>query len=253
VVSDGGDRVLALAWRGAGVYRVVRIDVTRRRAEPFCEIALDAFAGDFDGATWLVGDAAGLTLLDVTDARPVALATIPLERRAAVKIVRDASMRAHALVVTEGGGLEHLSLELPPFVLRERKTRDLSPDVALVEVAAGGASSYALVTGLVAVRAYRLVTWDTARAPSGDQPIGSLGDRPLALVAGAGLVGYAAAREGGVRVLVGEPPLVGRVTVDFHGATDASIRLHRGLAAAWDDRGRLAVFHEAVLLHRLVV
>lgn len=57
VRSFQGDRALAVAPRGS-VQRLSRLDLARRRAEPWCDMRLDAFAPVYDGNLWFtaVGD-----------------------------------------------------------------------------------------------------------------------------------------------------------------------------------------------------
>jgi hypothetical protein len=63
VVSDHGDRAIALARRGE-VWRLARLDFLSRRAETWCEARLDAFAPDYDGALWFVVGTDGLVAVE---------------------------------------------------------------------------------------------------------------------------------------------------------------------------------------------
>jgi hypothetical protein len=54
VLSVHEDRALALAPRGA-LKRLSRLDLTRRRAEPWCDARVDAFAREYDGNLWFIG------------------------------------------------------------------------------------------------------------------------------------------------------------------------------------------------------
>jgi hypothetical protein len=62
VPSVHGDRALALAPRGE-LLRVSRLDLSARRAEPWCEARVDAFASSYDGNLWFVSE--GHTALGV--------------------------------------------------------------------------------------------------------------------------------------------------------------------------------------------
>jgi hypothetical protein len=53
VLSDHGDRAIAVAPRGEAM-RLSRIDVLARRARHWCDVAIDHFADEYDGATWMV-------------------------------------------------------------------------------------------------------------------------------------------------------------------------------------------------------
>lgn len=68
VSSDAGERVLALARRGTA-WQLSRVDLRTRRAEPWCEARLDAFAPTFDGATWFVAERGRLQAIDALDTR----------------------------------------------------------------------------------------------------------------------------------------------------------------------------------------
>jgi hypothetical protein len=66
VVSDHGDRALALAPRGERVWRIARVDVVGRRVQAWCDAHLDTFATDFDGASWILAARDSLYAIDVT-------------------------------------------------------------------------------------------------------------------------------------------------------------------------------------------
>lgn len=53
VASDHGDRAIALAPRGE-VMRLSRIDLLGKRARHWCDVAIDHFADEYDGAIWMV-------------------------------------------------------------------------------------------------------------------------------------------------------------------------------------------------------
>jgi hypothetical protein len=53
VLSVHEDRALALAPRGE-LKRLSRLDLTRRRAEPWCDARIDAFAREYDGNLWFI-------------------------------------------------------------------------------------------------------------------------------------------------------------------------------------------------------
>lgn len=67
VVSDNGNRAIALAPRG-DVFRLARIDLLARRAEHWCEAKISSFAGDFDGLHWFISAEERVQMLDVTAA-----------------------------------------------------------------------------------------------------------------------------------------------------------------------------------------
>jgi hypothetical protein len=79
VLSDAGDRALALAPRGRAqtsinahgqpqystIFRLAHLDCVRRRAQHWCEATLQAWADSYDGGHWLVGAQGELALVDV--------------------------------------------------------------------------------------------------------------------------------------------------------------------------------------------
>lgn len=63
VLSDHGDRCLALARRGKG-FRVSHVDLSRRSARPWGEVELDAFATTYDGDGWVVASERDVAVVD---------------------------------------------------------------------------------------------------------------------------------------------------------------------------------------------
>ena len=64
VLSDHGDRAIAIAFRGGEVARLARIDLVERRARPWCDAKLDTWAADFDGSVWFVARGETLFAID---------------------------------------------------------------------------------------------------------------------------------------------------------------------------------------------
>ncbi len=67
VVSDHGDRAIALARRG-DIWRLAKLDFANRRAEPWCDARLDAFAPNYDGALWFASGPDGLLAVETAAA-----------------------------------------------------------------------------------------------------------------------------------------------------------------------------------------
>lgn len=65
VVSDLGDRAIAMARRGRA-WRLARIDLASRRASAWCDARIESFAPDYDGGLWFVVSADGLVAVDTT-------------------------------------------------------------------------------------------------------------------------------------------------------------------------------------------
>ena len=72
VISDNGDRALALASRGT-VWRIARIDFLTRRAESWCEATLNTWATSFDGSTWVAAAGNEVLVIDAIAERFQAL------------------------------------------------------------------------------------------------------------------------------------------------------------------------------------
>jgi len=121
VVSDNGNRALALARRG-DAWRVARLDLTARRAQPWCDARLDAFAHDHDGVLWFVAAGEGLVAIDLTSDRFDGPWGVPELGRSVGSIVRSPT---RCSLVTAGPHSEVWTYELPSLFLRSRL--DTSP------------------------------------------------------------------------------------------------------------------------------
>jgi len=64
VLSDHGDRAIAVAFRGDEVTRLARVDLVERRARPWCDAKLDTWAANFDGSVWYVAHGGTLFAID---------------------------------------------------------------------------------------------------------------------------------------------------------------------------------------------
>ncbi|MES1245734.1 MAG: bpX6 domain-containing protein [Acidobacteriota bacterium] len=115
VVSDLGDRAIALARRGAAA-RLARIDLASRRAEPWCDARFEAFAPDYDGALWYVVSPDGLIAVDATSRRFDGPWGVPVQGRV-LTLARSAS---RCSLVTGGEDPEVLTYEAPALQLRSR-------------------------------------------------------------------------------------------------------------------------------------
>jgi len=121
VVSDLGDRAIALARRGAS-WRLARIDLASRRAETWCDARFEAYAPDYDGALWLVVSAEGLVTVDATARRFDGPWGAPVAGRRVLALAR--SMTRCSLVTgggSDGEEPESWTWELPALQLRNRQ------------------------------------------------------------------------------------------------------------------------------------
>jgi hypothetical protein len=90
VLSDNGDRAIALAKRGE-VWRLARLDFLSRRAENWVEARLDAFANDYDGSMWFIGAGEDFYAIDTTAKRFDAIWRVPGIEGNIVAVARSSS------------------------------------------------------------------------------------------------------------------------------------------------------------------
>ncbi|MBZ5709181.1 bpX6 domain-containing protein [Nannocystis pusilla] len=128
VVSDHGDRAIAVAPRGPDVVRLARLDLVRRKAASWCEARLARWAASFDGHTWLVAETSilrpertQLVLVDtLVDAELRALDRRDLDDAAIVAIARAPAV-AVVTVARGPNALERWRWDLPDWTLRRRE------------------------------------------------------------------------------------------------------------------------------------
>jgi hypothetical protein len=125
VVSDHGDRAIALARRG-DAWRLARLDFSLRQAEPWCEARLDAFAPDYDGALWLVAGPDGLLAAETAGKGLDGSWGVSRLPGNALAIARSTT---RCSVVLAGGGAELWTYELPSLTLRRRDPVSIAPGI----------------------------------------------------------------------------------------------------------------------------
>jgi hypothetical protein len=124
VLSDNGDRAIALAKRGE-VWRLARLDFLSRRSEYWVEARIDAFANDYDGSMWFIGAGEDLYAIDATAKRFDAIWRVP-DTEGNVQAVARSSSSCRFLI--DCWGLEEWHYELPSLRLRSRNLLNLSSD-----------------------------------------------------------------------------------------------------------------------------
>jgi hypothetical protein len=122
VVSDHGDRAIALGKRGDS-WRLARLDFSLRRAEAWCEARLDAFAPDYDGALWFVAGPDGLLAAETAGKRLDGDWGVRLPGTA-LAIARTA---ARCSLIVAGDESEVWTYELPALILRRRDPVTIAP------------------------------------------------------------------------------------------------------------------------------
>lgn len=113
VLSDHGDRAIAIAPRGPA-RRLAKLDLLRRRAQPWCDVSFDTFAATYDGSLWFAAKGDTAYAIDATAAGWEHLWKVDHRGSAALALARD----ARALCIWFGDEL--WSYELPTLTLRRR-------------------------------------------------------------------------------------------------------------------------------------
>jgi hypothetical protein len=263
VVSDRGDRALALARRGEA-WRVARLDLIGGRSEPWCEARFEAAAGTFDGGTWVVASGSRLLVIDALEQRFEALASLDLGSEDARPCAIARSTDACTVVLGAGDDVRRCVYQLPAWTLRAQA--DAAPPRAYAHapqgrpwfdlLAASGSGEAAIVASVAsrdgrgASMASRFGELHVASAAEQRRVgLGSLGEssaRPVALALNARYVAHAfqtaLAPEGSVTVgLRDMAQLEIRAIVTLAGSSTASLRLDDRTLTVADDRGRVLV------------
>jgi hypothetical protein len=119
VLSVNEDRALALAPRGE-LKRLSRLDLTQRRAEPWCDTRVDAFAPVYDGNLWFFAVEDTVMAVDALAAEPRALWRVPqVGGRVAEVAVGGAELSF--VTFNAAGELERWTYALPDPTLRSRQ------------------------------------------------------------------------------------------------------------------------------------
>lgn len=121
VISDHGDRAIALARRGEA-HRTARIDIVRRKAERWFDAILEDFADSFDGALWFVFNDRGAFAIDALEESFSAL----WEMRERNSVMGTRSPHAVSLRV----GHEAWTLDQPSFRVRNRRELPVRDDTS---------------------------------------------------------------------------------------------------------------------------
>ncbi len=236
VVSDHGDRAIALARRG-DTWRLARLDFSLRRAETWCEVRLDAFAPDYDGAFWFVAGPDGLLAAETSGHRFDGAWGVSRLPGTALAIARS---EGRCSLLLGGQHSEIWTYELPALTLRRREPAAIPPGIRRTHRAAVSAE------GLVA-------TPSTAAAPGRPISLHVHGGPALAVaVAAAGKPGAPAvagdwaalpvhAPDAICVALVHLPSAAVRAEVTLARTAKVTLRLTPQYLTLADDRGRVVV------------
>jgi len=241
VVSDHGDRAIALARRGDS-WRLARLDFSLRRAEPWCEARLDAFALDYDGALWFVAGPDGLLAAETAAKRLEGAWGLSRLPGSALAIARTTARCSLALA---GDPSEVWTYELPSLTLRRRDPVPIapvirrthrvaiSPEGVLAEPSPGGVAGKQIL-----LQIHGLHIQD---GPVVEIPLDASGRPGEPAITGdwAALPVYSS--EGACVYLLHLPSAAVRAEVALGRSTKVALRLTDQYLTLADDRGRVVV------------
>lgn len=119
VISDNGNRAIALARRGE-VWRLSRLDLTEWRCEDWCDAHIDAFAPNYDGSLWFVGAKGDFYAIDAHSKAFDALWRVPDAGFKVLSVARFESSCSFLTASSDGADLEQWIYRLPLLTLRRR-------------------------------------------------------------------------------------------------------------------------------------
>ncbi len=230
VMSDHGDRCLAVTPRGEAV-RVARVDLLGRRAQPWGDLRVDAWADTFDGGVWFATSGAEVLQLDLLAERPRALQRMLRLQDGAVAHSLHRSATSLAFM-TGGSSHEVWHYELPKWTLRARKGAAM-PDAQAVGLDAMGTRA-----GIAKGQRRELRLYDPVMR--GTEVTLRDGVTAQWLEMSAAWGAYAQRTQDAVVVtLFDRTALRPRWESTLHGATRVKLRLTEEHLVVCDDRGRV--------------
>ncbi len=127
VISDNGDRAIALARRGE-VWRLSRLDLIEWRCEDWCDAHIDAFAPNYDGSLWFLGSKGDFYAIDAHSKSFEALWRVPDAGDRVLSVARSESTCSFLTASKEWSDLEQWLYRLPLLTLRSRTSPPKRPD-----------------------------------------------------------------------------------------------------------------------------
>lgn len=142
VLSDNGDRAIAMAKRGE-VWRLARLDFLAWRAEYWVEARVDGFANDYDGLMWFIGAGRDFYAIDATAKRFDAIWRVPDVDYVGLDVARS----TYSCRFLTANGLkqepwEEWHYELPSLKLRSRQNIALADTAGYSAITAEGIIAY---------------------------------------------------------------------------------------------------------------
>jgi hypothetical protein len=233
VVSDHGDRAIALAKRGDS-WRLARLDFSLRRAEAWCEARLDAFAPDYDGALWFVAGADGLLAAETTGKRLDGAWGVRLPGTA----LAIARTPARCSLIVAGDESELWTYELPALTLRRRDPVTIAPATRRSRRVAISAEGD-LAEPSAGLPAGRQITLLIHEGPAIDIPFDGSGRAGEPALAGDWAALPVHASDAICVYLIHLPTAAIRAEITLGRSTKVGLRLTRHYLTLADDRGRV--------------
>ena len=119
VISDNGNRAIALARRGE-VWRLSRLDLIEWRCEDWCDAHIDAFAPNYDGSLWFLGAKGDFYAIDAHSKSFEALWRVPDAGHKVLSVARSESSCSFLTASSEDLSLEQWLYRLPLLTLWNR-------------------------------------------------------------------------------------------------------------------------------------
>jgi len=127
VISDNGDRAIALARRGE-VWRLSRLDLIEWRCEDWCEAHIDAFAPNYDGSLWFLGAKGDFYAIDAHSKSFEAFWRVPDAGNRVLSVARSIASCSFLTTTRDGSQIEQWLYQLPLLTLRSRTSPPAPPD-----------------------------------------------------------------------------------------------------------------------------
>ncbi|WP_257451212.1 bpX6 domain-containing protein [Archangium lipolyticum] len=229
VLSVHEDRALALAPRGT-LMRLSRLDLVQRRAEPWCDARVDAFAPVYDGGLWFLAVEDTVMAVDVLASDLRALWRVSRVGGPVVALAVGPSEMSFASAGSEGP--ERWSYSLPDPTLRSRQVLPLGEDALVRWLSLGMDGAMVVLTDAGA-------RWFSAYGRA--NPVPTLPEMELeALFLGGSWVAALERTPVGIGVRLLERARGGvRALFLFEGATPVSVRFLQDALLLFDTSGRL--------------
>ena len=127
VISDNGNRAIALARRGE-VWRLSRLDLIDWRSEDWCDARIDAFAPNYDGSLWFLGAKGDFYAIDAQSKSFDALWRVPDAGTNVVSVARSDTSCSFLTSNSDASEVEQWVYRLPLLTLRSRTSAHTPPD-----------------------------------------------------------------------------------------------------------------------------